>query len=621
MKKSRILLLLLWGILFHSCEYEPKGVYDRNLDQKIAAPKIETVNLDLTQDKDTVELIYNRVYFNFKSTDQEIRWVKFYINDTLIGSVESANSYFDLDYTFLYEGTHRLRLEIFTKSGTGSIAESIGAEGFLFASREWIIKVKNTSYYNVTSTDSAGFLRLRWPKPFENTIEFVIYRGDQEIGRTTTCSFIDKGYVGEGAEFSVKYMNYTYKGLIPLGWVRIPNEIRLKYSYGDNNNYKIGWEKPRYYAAVDSIIIISGDHSYSPYDVQKTTDINSTGFEIPQSLFGLYRFYMMVLTPKYSNPFYTHSYSPDLSFCSPSINCMVGYPSPIYENFNRISSSQFIYHTSTYNHESTSYQDSIFRYLTTENRIIDRYRYNPPNYTWSGDHYWNPRTSPGGNHFIGVVGFTKTAIVSPTNSFKDYKIVDISNMTSNITKIPVSDIGTGIVIGSGKIYLYDFIHEKILGYVNNDTWFDDYDISQDGQYFFLRVSHTIWLYSFINNTLTLERTINSNSLPGIDYFNFIANQPGKAVCWNKVTKAFAILRCSDMEILKSFTVSEDEIWDIDYFANRILTFSPKLLVVRNLTDGTVQYKIPVSFSTESFNKCRLSGNSIFHQRGARYFLN
>lgn len=617
MKQLCIAITALLVITFTSCEFEPKGVYERNLDQHVTAPKIETVNLDLTQDKDTVELMYNRVYFNFKSTNQDIRWVKFYINDTLIGGVESANSYFDLNYTFLYEGVHRLRLELFTKSGTGSIAESIGAEGFLFNSREWIIKVNNTSYYNVTSTDSAGFLMLRWPKPLENTIEFVIYRGNQEIGRTTACNFIDKGYVGEGAEYSVKYRNTTYKELIPLGWVRIPNEIRLKYSYGANNNYMIKWEKPRYYAAVDSIIIISGDESYSPFDLEKTTDINITGFEIPQSLFGQYRNYRMVLTPKYSNPFYNHSYSPYLSFCSPAINCMVGYPSPIYDKFNHISSSQFIYHTATYN----QYQDSMFRYSTTENRIIDRYRYNPPNYSWSGDHYWNPRTSPGGNNFIAVVGLTQTAIFSPTNSFKDYKIVDISNMTSNTTKIPVSDIGTGIVIGSGKIYLYDFIHESILGYVNDVTWFEDYDISQNGQYFFLRVSHTIWLYSFINNTLTLERIINSTSLPGIDYFNFIANEPGKAICWNKETKAFTIIRCSDMEILKSFTVSEDEIWDIDYSVNRILTFSPKMLVVRSLTDGRIQYKIPVSFTTMVFNKCYLSGNSIFHQRGARYFLN
>lgn len=623
-KKVLIAIAFLLFIALHSCKYDTHDIYERNLNQNVTEPTIETVHLDLSENEDTVELAYNRVHFNFKSSDQQVSGVKFYLDGTLIGTVESGNSSFDLYHEFLFLGMHRLKLEIFTHSGTGSIADSLGMEGFLFASKEWTIKVQNTTYSGVTSIVSDGFLKLVWAKPDQDITEFIIYRSNQEIGRTATCEYVDKGYVGEGANYSVAFKStYNAGQLETLGWVNIPNEIRLKkFNYNTRNNYNILWERPKYYAAVKSIQLVRDNDDYSTSQLEMTTDINQNSFVIPTSLFGQLAEFRLILSSKSSKPMYNNpSYPSNSSFSSPKIKCMIGYPSPIFDSFSRISSTEFLYHTDMYDYESTAYNDSMFRYSTTQNKVLESFRYNPPNYGWSGDHYWNPTASSDGSYFVANVGLSGTAIVSSAYNLKDYKIFDISSLTSSTLKIPVSNNGRGIVIGSDKKYLYDFINKGVLATVNSTTWLDDHNISSDGNYFFLRVSHTVWLYSFLNNQLKLERTISADNSPGYDYFNFMASEPDKAVSWNKNTKAFSILRCSDLGILKSFTIDANQILDIDYYHNRILTFSPKRLMVYSLTDGSVLYDIPVSFEYMGTNRCHLTGNSIFHEKGARYFLN
>jgi hypothetical protein len=621
MKQIFKIIEVLLFIVLSSCEYEPNGIFERNLNQNATAPQIQTVELDLSQNEDTVDLVFGRVYFNFKSTNQAIRWVKFYINDSCVGTVNSGNSYYDFDYYFSYNGYYKLNLEIFTKSGTGSIADSLGAEGFLFKTKQWMIKVHSTIFFNLTSTVSDGFLKLRWIKPSNDIPEYIIYNSNYEIGRTSSSEFIDKGYVGQGGWYRVFYVDKMRGGqLTTCGEAVIPNEMNLTFTCDTDNNYSVQWGKLKYYAAVDSIILLGNDGFYLPYDVEKTTDISKTSFEISGKFFGLYKQYHLVLIPKYPNPLYSPSKSPYSIFGSPRYDFMIGYPSPIYNDFSRLSNSEFIYHTYMYDHGNTAHNDSVFRYSVIENKIMERYRFYSSISFYSGAQYGIPTTSPDGNYFISIFGSSKTTLVCSPYNFNNYKKIDISNLTDYVMKIPISNSGTGIVNSGNKKYLYDFKNSSLLGYVDDPTYLYDYNISSDGKYFFFSVGHTIYLYTYSNNTITLANTLYSYPAGSFDYFNFMANEPSEAVSWSSDTKTFNVLSCPDMSILKSFSVNEDRILYIDYYTNRILSFSPNLLVVRSLNDGSVLYSIPVGFSNIASNNCFLTGNAIFHQQGARYFL-
>ena len=87
MKQGHIpAIIAILFISLTSCEYDPHGIFERDLNRNIQSPTVVTVNLDLSEEKDTIELLYNRVCFHFKSSNQEIRQVIFILDDSLIGT-------------------------------------------------------------------------------------------------------------------------------------------------------------------------------------------------------------------------------------------------------------------------------------------------------------------------------------------------------------------------------------------------------------------------------------------------------------------------------------------------------------------------------------------------------
>jgi hypothetical protein len=174
---KHILNALVVLLFLSSCEFEPHGKFERNLNQNTEAPEIYSEELDLSEEKDTLILLYPRVYFNFSSSNQNISYVNFFINDSLVGTADSGNGSCDLNYSFSYDSYYKLRLEIFTHSGTGSIADSLKVEGYMFNSKQWVIKVLNRNINTLTSTVQDGFLKLRWIMPNSPNIkEYVIFR-------------------------------------------------------------------------------------------------------------------------------------------------------------------------------------------------------------------------------------------------------------------------------------------------------------------------------------------------------------------------------------------------------------------------------------------------------------
>jgi len=609
-----------------SCEYNDNEIFHPDTNTNVNPPNIQMVSLDLDSNKDTLELLYNRVYFNFRSSNQKIKLITFYIDEDSIGTVSGGHGTFDLQHEFLYSGYHKLKLNIFVSSGTGSIADSLGAEGFLFSSKEWVIKVGNNSHYNMTTTVSDGFLKLRWDKPYENVSEFIIYRGYTEIGRTSGYEFIVKGHVGEEATYSVWFVSPYNGGLFQFAWVSVPNEINFKFKADKYNNYYISWGKLKYYSAVESVTVRSNNRTdYSPTVVDNITDGNSTCAPISQLYFSQVRNFQISLTPKYSNPSYDPSnYNWYTTFGTPFTQCVIGYPFPLFQKFMHVSSSEVLYHTDQYEFWGSCGNDTLYRYSLTEDKIVDRYRYNPVNYQWSGDHYWEPTTSPDGKYYFAVGGLSNTTVIGSTNDLKDFKVSDLSSRfdyQDYNMRMPISNVGTGIICAFDKKYLYDFINNSPLGYISTSSSPSDYNVSPDGKYIFLNFRHTINLYKYDNAAIVSAGTLGSSAYNSFDYFQFVANSTDKAATWSKNSKLFKIISIPDLTVINSFSVPEEEIFDVDYQSNQILLFSPNLLVVRSLTDGAILYQIPVSFTYSGSNKCYLSGNSVFHQNGARYFLN
>jgi hypothetical protein len=397
----------------------------------------------------------------------------------------------------------------------------------------------------------------------------------------------------------------------------------LKFDSDKSNNYFLKWDKPRYYAAIDTVLLIGrSQYSYNINYVYKISNPEQTSCQIYEP-FGTFKSYWIVVKPKYPISTYTYSTSPNQNYSSNILECKVGNPSPIFISFYGISSTEFVYHANKYDYNGYSENDSIFRYSVIDNGIVDRFRYGFGNPS-SGNNLENVNLSPEGSYLVARIGATKNVFVSSGLNFTNYKIVDISSLLANSLsfKVCMSNIGTGLVYGNyNKKYIYDFENEVIIGSVNSTTDYSTYNISPDGKYFFLSTGNNLELYSIDNNTISLIANVGYGNPLDNDYFAFFSNQANKAIGWNKTTKVFNILKLPELEILSTFLVNENEILDIDFRNNQILSFSPNLLVVRSLINGSIQYEVPVSFSYYWYSKCNLHGNSIFLEKGLRYYLN
>jgi hypothetical protein len=136
---SEFLLIVSYIITFSSCEYETIAVYNRSVNKNVVAPTIQTVELNLNSDTITI-YSDSTIIFKFSSSNQAINSVDFLIDGNLLSSVNSNTGVFNLQYNTLSEGIHSITIQVYTCSGTGSIADHLGAEVFLY-SKSWKLNV------------------------------------------------------------------------------------------------------------------------------------------------------------------------------------------------------------------------------------------------------------------------------------------------------------------------------------------------------------------------------------------------------------------------------------------------------------------------------------------------
>ncbi|MCF8294950.1 MAG: hypothetical protein K9I34_02705 [Bacteroidales bacterium] len=596
---NKYLILLSFAFVIQSCIYNTDEVYYQDLDSNFNVPQVDIVQLDLSLDKDTIELMYSTVYFNFTSSNNSINYISFYVDDYFRGRVESGNGIFQMNYDFIYEGYHKLRIDVAIGSNTGSIADSLGLEGSLFQ-KEWVIKVNNTPHSNATTTTvKDGFLVLRWQKKNDESHEYSIFKNGYEIGKTTETEFIDSGYVGRGANYDIyleEHKHYSY--------VDVPGEVKLKLTYDNDNNFYINWDNLKYYSAIDSIIIITTGNSGGDHTLN-TTDIYLDGFPIPGNYFGEERYFKLLLTPKYSNPYYESLTYPHINFLADYQKYKVGYPSPAFAYAHKINDDEIF-----------GFDDYLYRYSIAEGRMEETYKYDPAGTPIGTNYYFQPRISPDGKSYVSCFGSNRNLIYGSTSNLQDFKVLDMSSFVTNPTKFFISNNGICTFIEYAVLYFYNVESENIMttfeitnGYL--------YDISGDADYFYIATQDRVNLYSYSNGNIVNIRNYHFNDPPVYNYFCFSSSDSNEAVAWNADNKTFDKIRLSDLQIINSFLVDEDKILDIDFENEQILSYKDFSLIVRDLAGGTILYEFPSSVNSN----CILSGNHLLSGMGVCLKLN
>ena len=152
-----------------------------------------------------------------------------------------------------------LKMDLITHSGSSSIADLLGYEGYLFT-KTWILIVINDYYSYVDEEVINGYLRLSFPR-YKNAdfkeyeISRFISNGYVVVGRVTIPEFTDSTYVGEGGSYKI-HVNTFSGDILYWGEANINSVLPAPRFYGTSDSgYFISWNRCKYFNAVEKYYI------------------------------------------------------------------------------------------------------------------------------------------------------------------------------------------------------------------------------------------------------------------------------------------------------------------------------------------------------------------------------
>ncbi|MGD0755167.1 MAG: hypothetical protein ABR927_08920, partial [Bacteroidales bacterium] len=509
-----------------------------------------------------------------------------------------------------------LVLEVYTASGTNSIAELIGAEGFLF-SKSWKVFVDRSYYSRTRASASNGYLKLTWPKYRDYDFkEYVIsrvlsYNNEVVIKRLKSTEFVDSSYVGEGGSYLVRVNNQSAK-LLDWGHIEFTRDLpELKLMPTESDPFILKWGKNKYYNAVDTIKLSQSlNLEYKYVNVKTTRDPNDSIFIVEKGFFADKADFILKFVPKSRNFRYTSDYYPN--FESQAI-IIFGFPfikpnTPL-TSIDQVNQGEFIYLLGC---------DSIIRYSVSEKRAVEQLGYRSSG--CSKCEFNNITLSSSGKYITNYVNCNPELMLVPSSNMHNYIIRDLKPYSGqNYTpEIIVSDVGTAIVNkANGGFYIYDFnTNTSLASYQKTIYGGDGVSISPNGDYLFL-FDDSLRLVRFTASQFTNVWSNDRFYYP--KYFGFDGANPDQMFTWDGTY--FSVKHCSDFSEVYKFSLSDNSILNIDFYNKEILTYNSGHLYVKSYLDGSLIKDLPIntdaSFNDNSFT---LINHAIVSMRGVIYFI-
>ena len=162
-KKIRLLLALLFVHGINGCEYDLSKENFIDIQKPSGTHKFD---LSLLKEEDTIK-VFNQTEFtyNINTYGLKIHKAGFELNNKT-WSVFSEKGSFSIAPNDYPAGFDTLSLTIITNSGTGSVSDVVGAEGYI-VEKKWLLLIDGRPSEKITATNSiteVGFMKISWPK-------------------------------------------------------------------------------------------------------------------------------------------------------------------------------------------------------------------------------------------------------------------------------------------------------------------------------------------------------------------------------------------------------------------------------------------------------------------------
>lgn len=597
MNKLNFLLLLSIIFLFAACEYEPNGTNFVELTPPEDSIQIEILLNDVTP-SDTI-YIYQYTSIALKiNAQKELQQAVLLLDGQEYLNIWGNSASFEINPDQLNEGLHELTLNSIFSTGTGSLAEMMGLEGYV-GELSWnlcVIQNPQDKFTVEYRLNEEGFLELFWDNAIpEKYIEKYTLTGltlntGVTFNDATQKSFVDYGYVcGNG-----NYMVSTYFKDGNIFWKTLSISTPTPTVYFEDlglDSLRVYWDKP----------FASGRFDLFEDDILKYSDILDTSIIIPQ-LFGKTRQFMLEAKPRkaeYDN--FHNSFVIYKNFCQ---GISLGLPNwPLYA-FN---TTDNIIYTSRYNdlvaYDATSMEEINIVSIpgNTLGLIyggkISSAPHNSTIAAMTGEETW----------IFSNSSFNNSIIISPLRGDVNTRL---SALTSNDRFFVVEKDSSNCKIFNSltgeKIFEFPFT------YKTNYTFPDFVTVSEDGQFFCASSIYGMEVFK-------IDETVTNLIYTDTRYYKgamFVPSQPDYILL--RVDTDIELRQLPDFNLVQTLDVSENGavLCNIDPASKNLLYYqndSLKVCKINNITETL--FKIRSDETT-----CKMLNNKLLtYGKGGIYF--
>ena len=589
MNKLSFIILMTSAFLFTACEYGPSGNNFLELTPPEDNIPIE-ISLNDINPSDTIYVYQNTLISIGINTPKDLLQATVLLDGQEYANMSNESFSFVIKSDQVSEGIHELTVNAIFTSGTGSLAEMMGLEGYM-GELSWNVRVIHDLEahfelgYRITEE---GFLEVFWQNVVpDNIIEkYTVYpvvtqNEDSTINDATQKSFVDYGYVCGNAYYDLKtYLKDGYSISKRL-YVESPTP-GVHFENLGLDSLRVYWDKP----------FANGRFNLTEDDTTIVSEIYDTTITVSQ-IFGTYRKFSLEIRPQKAEYDNNHnSFEAWGTFC---LGTSLGLPNWELYAYNLIDN---ILYTRKYNN-LVAFDAATLQEINTVSIIG-----NPWGFAYGGKISSAPHNST-----VAAMTGEETWIFADSRFMNPIKISPLPGDVHTRLAALTSDDRFFVAQGGSNIC-------KIFNALTGDsisefpfTYNTIYDIpdfvtvSEDGQFFCASSENGIEVFE-INGTTTNLLYTDTRHYKGA---MFVPSQPDKLLL--KVGTDIEIHQVPDFNIIQTLDVSANDakLCNIDPASMSLLYHQNDSLKVCKINDlAETIFKIRSDEKT-----CKMFNNKLF----------
>jgi hypothetical protein len=313
----RFLAILSILLISFSCEYSPSEIPLTEVEEPTEPP---SVSVNLTPEMDTLKLFTTaNVTYVIDVGAHEIYDLKFLMDGNEMSNVYSnaKGSYYTTIQTYsITDGLHELKIRAYTSTNSGSIADKIGAEQFLY-------EVSWPVYINKKARDQMKFtnlqvvpngVKLSWFKyDYADFQRYMVGRSslipsyNKELVNTTNpylTSIVDNTYI-EGDYVTYSLMAYV-DGITTDSRSYVDEIKKPRIKINLDRTFDVNWIPSKYPQNLKSYFLKTAIPQFGYPEDHEITDLNQTTVRFNEKLgFGGNYGVQLRYIPKGYDSYYT----------------------------------------------------------------------------------------------------------------------------------------------------------------------------------------------------------------------------------------------------------------------------------------------------------------------------